>query len=59
MLGDQSRLTRADQVERLWEVSASVREHPLPVEPSAPGPWGPPSIGTVVAPHRWPLPEED
>ena len=59
MLGDQSLFTSADQVERLWEVSTPVLEHPPPVEPYAPGSWGPPSIDTVVAPHRWYLPEED
>jgi glucose-6-phosphate 1-dehydrogenase len=58
MLGDQSLFTSADQVERLWEVSAPLLEHPPPVEPYAPGSWGPPSIDTVVAPHRWHLPEE-
>jgi glucose-6-phosphate 1-dehydrogenase len=59
MLGDQSLFTSADQVERLWEVSAPLLEHPPPVEPYAPGSWGPPSIDTVLAPHRWHLPEED
>jgi len=59
MLGDQSLFTSADQVERLWEVSAPLLEHPPPVESYVPNSWGPPSIGTVVAPHRWHLPEED
>ena len=59
MLGDQSLFTSADQVERLWEISAPLLEHPPPVEPYAPGSWGPPSIDTVVAPHRWHLPEKD
>ena len=59
MLGDQSLFTSADQIERLWEVSMPVLEKPPPVEPSAPGSWGPPSIDTVVSPHRWHLPEAD
>ena len=59
MLGDQSLFTSAGQVERLWEVSAPLLEHPPPVEPYAPGSWGPASIDTVVAPHRWHLPEGD
>jgi glucose-6-phosphate 1-dehydrogenase len=59
MLGDQSLFTSADQVERLWEVSTPVLEHPPPVEPYATGSWGPPSIEKVVAPHHWYLPEED
>jgi glucose-6-phosphate 1-dehydrogenase len=58
MKGNQSLFTSADQVERLWEISAPVLDHPPPVEPYAPGSWGPSSIGTVVAPHRWHLPEE-
>jgi len=58
MLGDQSLFTSADQVERLWEVSAPLLEHPPPVEPYAPGFWGPPSIHKVIAPHRWHLPED-
>jgi glucose-6-phosphate 1-dehydrogenase len=57
MIGDQSLFTSADQVERLWEVSAPVLKHPPPVEPYAPGSWGPSSIDTVVTPHRWHLPE--
>lgn len=57
MLGDQSLFTSADQVERLWEVSAPVLENPPPVEPYPPGSWGPPSIERVVTPHQWYLPE--
>ena len=28
-----------------------------PVEPYAPGSWGPPSVGRLIAPFRWHLPE--
>ncbi len=59
MLGDQSLFTSSDGIERLWEISAPLLEHPPPVEPYAPGSWGPPSIDTVVAPHHWHFPEED
>jgi glucose-6-phosphate 1-dehydrogenase len=59
MLGDQSLFTSADQVERLWEVSAPLLEDPPPVEPYEPGSWGPPSIAKLIAPHRWYLPEEN
>jgi glucose-6-phosphate 1-dehydrogenase len=58
MLGDQSLFTSASQVERLWEVSAPLLEHAPPVEPYAPGSWGPSSIARLIAPHRWYLPEE-
>ncbi len=59
MAGNRSLFTSADQVERLWEVSAPLLEHPPPVESYAPGSWGPSSIDSVVAPHRWHLPEGD
>jgi len=59
MLGDQSLFTTAAGVERLWEVSTPLLEHPPPVEPYAPGSWGPSSVDRVAAPYRWHLPEED
>jgi glucose-6-phosphate 1-dehydrogenase len=59
MLGDQSLFTSASQVERLWEISTPLLENPPPVEPYAPGSWGPPSIAKLIAPHRWYLPEEN
>jgi len=56
MLGDQTLFTRADGVERLWEISAPLLENPPPVEPYAPGSWGPePSLGRLVAPFHWHL----
>ncbi|GFH37606.1 glucose-6-phosphate dehydrogenase [Streptomyces pacificus] len=57
MLGDQSLFTRSDGIERLWEVSTPLLENPPPVEPYAPGSWGPQSIGRLVAPYRWSLPD--
>ena len=57
MLGDQSLFTRADGVERLWEVSAPLLDHPPPIELYAPGSWGPDSIHRLIAPHRWYLPD--
>jgi glucose-6-phosphate 1-dehydrogenase len=59
MLGNQSLFTSAGQVERLWEVSEPLLRHPPPVEPYAPGSWGPPSVDKVAAPYRWHLPEQD
>ena len=56
MVGDQALFTRADGVERLWEISAPLLENPPPAEPYAPGSWGPePSLGRLVAPFRWHL----
>lgn len=57
MLGDQSFFTRSDGIERLWEISAPLLDAPPPVEPYAPGSWGPDSIDALVAPHRWHLPD--
>jgi glucose-6-phosphate 1-dehydrogenase len=57
MLGDQALFTRSDGIERLWEVATPLLDQPPPVEPYAPGSWGPDSIRRLVAPHRWHLPE--
>ena len=58
MVGDQALFTRADGVERLWEISAPLLTNPPPVEPYPPGSWGPePSLGRLAAPFRWRLPE--
>ena len=59
MLGDQSLFTTAAGVERLWEISTPLLEHPPPVEPYAPGSWGPCSTDQVTEPYRWHLPQED
>jgi glucose-6-phosphate 1-dehydrogenase len=57
MHGDQSLFTRADAVERLWEVSAPLLDNPPPIQPYAPGSWGPqPSLDHLAAPYRWHLP---
>ena len=57
MTGNQSLFTRADGIERLWEVAAPLLENPPDVQPYAPGSWGPASTDAIVAPHRWSLPE--
>lgn len=57
MLGDQSLFTRADGIERLWEVAAPLLDAPPAVEPYAPGSWGPDSVDRLIAPHRWYLPD--
>ena len=55
MLGDQSLFTRADGIERVWEISEPLLTSPPPVEPYAVGSWGPASVNKVIAPHRWHL----
>jgi glucose-6-phosphate 1-dehydrogenase len=53
MLGDQSLFTRADGIERVWEISEPLLTSPPPVEEYAPGTWGPASVDKLIAPHRW------
>ena len=59
MLGDHTLFTRADGIERLWEVSAPLLEQPPKPLPYAPGSWGPDAIKRLVAPNRWHLPYSD
>jgi glucose-6-phosphate 1-dehydrogenase len=56
MLGDQSLFTRSDAIERLWEISAPLLDNPPPVQPYAPGSWGPqPALDHLAAPYHWHL----
>jgi glucose-6-phosphate 1-dehydrogenase len=55
MLGDQSLFTRADGIERVWEISEPLLTSPPPVEPYEPGTWGPASVNKLIAPYRWHL----
>ncbi|WP_344615180.1 glucose-6-phosphate dehydrogenase [Dactylosporangium salmoneum] len=57
MLGNQSLFTRADGIERLWELSAPLLDDPPPVQPYDPGSWGPDSIHQLISPHHWYLPD--
>ena len=56
LLGDHMLFTRADGIERLWEISRALLEHPPQPRPYPPGSWGPAAIEGLVAPHRWHLP---
>jgi glucose-6-phosphate 1-dehydrogenase len=56
MAGDQSLFTSSDGIERLWEISEPLLQNPPPVEPYAPGSWGPDSISKLIAPFKWHLP---
>jgi glucose-6-phosphate 1-dehydrogenase len=57
MMGDQVLFTRSDGVERLWEISQPLLDNPPPVEPYAPGSWGPqPSLDKLAGPFHWHLP---
>lgn len=57
MLGDQSLFTRADGIERLWDVSTPLLSDAPAVEPYEPGSWGPESVRHLISPHRWYLPD--
>jgi glucose-6-phosphate 1-dehydrogenase len=56
MAGDRTLFTTARDIERLWEVSAPLLEHPPAVKPYPPGSWGPVEIGGLIAPASWRLP---
>ena len=51
MIGERTLFTPSEGIERLWEISEPVLENPAPVEPYAPGSWGPPSIERLIAPR--------
>jgi len=58
MVGDNTLFTRADGIERLWEISMPVLENGPAVQRYAPGSWGPDAVHDLVAPARWHLPDE-
>jgi glucose-6-phosphate 1-dehydrogenase len=58
MIGDRTLFTRADGIERLWEVSTPLLEKPPKVLPYAAGGWGPDAVHDLIAPRRWHLPDE-
>jgi glucose-6-phosphate 1-dehydrogenase len=55
MLGNQSLLTRADGIERVWEISSPLLQSPPPVKPYAPGSWGPAEVNDLISPYHWHL----
>ena len=55
MLGDQTLFNRADAIERLWQVAASVQDTPLPLAPYAQGSWGPEPAQALTKPYAWHL----
>ena len=57
MTGDQSLFTTADAIERLWEISALLLDNQPPIQPYAPGRWGPqPALDHPTTPCHWHLP---
>ena len=57
MQGDQALFTRSDGIERLWELSQPLLDHPPKVLPYERGSWGPAAADRLVAPHHWLLPD--
>ena len=55
MLGDQSLFTRSDGIERVWEISEPLLKNPPPVQPYAPGTWGPAAAERLIQPYHWHL----
>jgi glucose-6-phosphate 1-dehydrogenase len=53
MLGDQSLFTRADGIERVWEISEPLLKAPPPVQPYPVGSWGPDAVNKLIAPYHW------
>lgn len=57
LIGDRTLFTRADGIERLWEVVTPVLDDPPPLRTYPAGSWGPqPAITDLIAPRCWHLP---
>ena len=56
MIGDRTLFTRADGIERLWEISTPVLSNPSPLQSYEKGSWGPDAADELIAPRRWHLP---
>jgi glucose-6-phosphate 1-dehydrogenase len=56
MLGDHTLFTRADGIERLWEISAPLLQRPPEPRSYPAGSWGPAGVDQLIAPNRWHLP---
>jgi glucose-6-phosphate 1-dehydrogenase len=57
LIGDRTLFTRADGIERLWDISAPLLANPPAVHPYSPGSWGPTAADRLIEPRRWHLPE--
>ena len=54
LVGESMRFTRQDAVEEQWRVMQPLLDAPPPVQPYAPGSWGPDAANELVAGHgRW------
>jgi glucose-6-phosphate 1-dehydrogenase len=57
LIGDRTLFTRADGIERLWEISEPLLSQPPRVHNYLPDSWGPPAADKLIGPRRWHLPE--
>jgi glucose-6-phosphate 1-dehydrogenase len=53
LLGDRTLFTRADGIERTWELIQPVLDHPPQVHGYRQGTWGPKEANDLMAPRRW------
>ncbi len=57
MVGENIRFTRQDSVDETWRIMQPLLNNPPPVQPYAPGSWGPKAADKLVAGHgRWQAP---
>jgi glucose-6-phosphate 1-dehydrogenase len=57
LVGNSMRFTRQDAVEEAWRVMQPLLDEPPPVQPYAPGSWGPTAADELIAGHgRWQTP---
>jgi glucose-6-phosphate 1-dehydrogenase len=57
MRGDQTLFTRADEVDRLWQICQPVLDNPPPTLPYARGSWGPDEAIALAGSQGWRLPD--
>jgi glucose-6-phosphate 1-dehydrogenase len=57
LTGERTLFTRADRIERLWEVSEPLLAAPPSLHPYLPGSWGPAAAEQLLRPRRWHLAE--
>ena len=57
LLGDRTLFTRADGIERTWELVEDALRDPSPLHAYEQGSWGPTGTEELLAPRRWHLPD--
>jgi glucose-6-phosphate 1-dehydrogenase len=55
LIGDQTLFTRADGVERIWEIAAPLLAAPPPPQPYPQGSWGPDAAIALTGARGWEL----